>query len=45
LPAAYLVAALALMIDLLLVKPGYTWPGLLIALSGLPVYAYMRRHN
>jgi len=45
LPAAYIVAALALMLDLLLVKPGYTWPGLLIALSGLPVYAYIRRRN
>ncbi len=45
LPAAYIVAALALMLDLLLVKPGYSWPGLLIALSGLPVYAYIRRRN
>jgi hypothetical protein len=26
------------MIDLLIVKPRYTWPGLLIVASGLPVY-------
>jgi basic amino acid/polyamine antiporter, APA family len=38
LPAAYLLAGAGLMTDLLLVKPRYTWPGLLIALSGIPVY-------
>ena len=37
-PAAYIAAAIALMADLLLVRPRYTWPGLLIALSALPVY-------
>jgi APA family basic amino acid/polyamine antiporter len=37
-PLAYIVSALALMGDLLYVKPAYTWPGLLIALSGLPIY-------
>jgi APA family basic amino acid/polyamine antiporter len=44
-PASYIVAALALMIDLLIFKPGYTWPGLLIALSGVPVYGYMKRRK
>ncbi|HZO80607.1 MAG TPA: amino acid permease [Candidatus Binataceae bacterium] len=43
LPAAYIVATLLLMGDLLVVKPRYTWPGLLIALSGLPVYMLRRR--
>jgi APA family basic amino acid/polyamine antiporter len=43
LPAAYIVAALALMADLLVVKPRYTCPGLLIALSGVPIYAMRRR--
>ena len=42
-PAAYIVAAVALMADLLMVKPRYTWPGLLIVLSGAPVYAMMSR--
>jgi APA family basic amino acid/polyamine antiporter len=37
-PAAYIAAAIALMADLLVVRPRYTWPGLLIALSALPVY-------
>jgi len=44
-PAAYIVAALALMVDLLLVKPAYTWPGLLIALSGVPVYLWRVRQR
>ncbi len=44
-PAAYIVAALALMVDLLLVKPAYTWPGLLIALSGVPVYLWRVRRR
>lgn len=43
LPAAYIVATLVLMADLLAVKPRYTWPGLLIALSGVPVYMLRRR--
>jgi len=33
----------ALMADLLVVKPRYTWGGLLIVLSGVPVYWYLRR--
>jgi APA family basic amino acid/polyamine antiporter len=37
-PALYVVAASALMIDLLIMKPRFTWPGLLIALSGVPIY-------
>jgi basic amino acid/polyamine antiporter, APA family len=37
-PALYIVAAVALMLDLLVMKPHYTWPGLLIALSGIPLY-------
>jgi APA family basic amino acid/polyamine antiporter len=41
-PAAYIVAAAAVMLDLLVMKPHYTWPGLLIALSGIPVYIWMR---
>ena len=37
-PAIYVVAASALMVDLLILKPRFTWPGLLIALSGVPIY-------
>jgi APA family basic amino acid/polyamine antiporter len=45
LAAGYIVAALAIMIDLLIVKPRYTWPGLLIVASGLPVYAAWRSYG
>src|SRR5262249_52574434 len=37
-PAAYIGLAALIMIDLLVVKPRYTWPGLLIVLSGVPVF-------
>jgi APA family basic amino acid/polyamine antiporter len=42
-PALYIVAATALMADLLIMKPAHTWPGLLIALSGAPIYWYLQR--
>jgi APA family basic amino acid/polyamine antiporter len=44
-PAAYIVAALALMIDLLIVKPRFTWPGLLIVMAGLPVFIVQERRS
>jgi hypothetical protein len=31
------------MIDLLIMKPAYTWPGVLIVLAGVPVYALFAR--
>jgi hypothetical protein len=34
-----------LMIDLLIVKPRYTTAGLLIVLSGVPVYAWRMRNR
>jgi len=37
-PAAYIVLAALIMIDLLIMKPRYTWPGLLIVASGIPVF-------
>jgi APA family basic amino acid/polyamine antiporter len=42
-PALCIIAATALMADLLIMKPAYTWPGLLIALSGAPVYWLLQR--
>jgi len=39
----YIVVAAAIMLDLLIVKPRFTWPGLLIVASGVPVYAFWRR--
>ena len=44
-PALYIVAAAALMVDLLIEKPLYTWPGLLIVLAGIPVYFISRRRQ
>jgi len=41
-PAAYVVLCAVIMIDLLIVKPVYTWPGLIIVLTGIPVYFLWR---
>jgi APA family basic amino acid/polyamine antiporter len=43
LPAVYMAAAGLIEILLLLYKPNYTWPGLIIVLLGLPVYFVWRR--
>jgi APA family basic amino acid/polyamine antiporter len=40
---AYLVLAATISVLLLLYKPNYTWPGLLLVLSGIPVYLWRRR--
>lgn len=42
LPALYMMLCLLLMIDLLIVRPEFTWPGLIIVLTGIPVYAVWR---
>jgi APA family basic amino acid/polyamine antiporter len=41
-PAMYVFLCAVIMFDLLIVKPLYTWPGLLIVLSGFPVYFLWR---
>lgn len=38
LPALYIIIALYIDVVLLLYKPQYTWPGLIIVLLGVPVY-------
>jgi APA family basic amino acid/polyamine antiporter len=43
LPALYLVSVGVLMVILLFEKPLYTWPGLLIVATGIPVYLLWRR--
>jgi len=45
LPAAYMAAAGLIEILLLLYKPNYTWPGLIIVVLGLPVYFVWRRKS
>jgi len=43
LPAAYMAAAGLIEVLLLIYKPNYTWPGLIIVLLGLPVYFIWRK--
>jgi APA family basic amino acid/polyamine antiporter len=43
LPAMYLLLAAIIEVQLLRYKPQYTWPGLLIILTGVPVYWVWRR--
>ena len=45
LPGLYVLIASAIMLNLLFVKPAYTWPGLLIVFSGAPVYFFWRRQG
>ena len=42
-PALYVVAATVIMLVLLIYKTQTTWPGLVIALTGIPVYFIWRR--
>ena len=41
-PAVYVILCALIMLDLLIVRPVYTWPGLAIVLSGIPVYFLWR---
>jgi basic amino acid/polyamine antiporter, APA family len=43
LPATYVLLCTLVMLDLLVVKPLFTWPGLAIVMSGIPVYLLWRR--
>src|SRR5439155_24467905 len=43
LPALYVVLCALIMLDLLIVKPEYTWPGLIIVCTGIPVFFLWRR--
>ena len=43
LPAIYVVLCTLIMLDLLVVEPTYTWPGLIIVLTGVPAYFLWRR--
>ena len=45
LPALYILAAAAISIDLLIFKPRYTWPGVIIVLLGIPVYYLWRQRQ
>ncbi len=46
LPALYIVLALAICAALLIYRPLYTWPGLIIVLIGIPLYyIFLQRHK
>jgi APA family basic amino acid/polyamine antiporter len=45
LPAVYIGIAGLIEILLLLYKPNYTWPGLIIVLLGIPVFFLWRARN
>ncbi|MFA5973466.1 MAG: amino acid permease [Lentimicrobiaceae bacterium] len=42
-PLLYMAAASLIMFVLLIYKPAYTWPGLIIVISGVPVYYIWQR--
>jgi APA family basic amino acid/polyamine antiporter len=44
-PALYILTTLTLMVILLIHKPGYTFPGLIIVLIGIPVYYLWKKWN
>ncbi len=45
LPALYIAAAGLIEILLLLYKPSYTWPGLILVLLGVPIYLLRRKRG
>jgi APA family basic amino acid/polyamine antiporter len=42
-PALYIVAAATILVVLLIYRPATTWPGFVIVLLGIPVFAWLRR--
>ncbi len=44
-PALYIVTTLAIMVILLIYKPNYTFPGLIIVLLGIPVFFLWKKFN
>jgi basic amino acid/polyamine antiporter, APA family len=44
-PATYMIVATAMMVDLLVMKPRFSWPGVIIVLSGVPIYLVTRRRS
>jgi APA family basic amino acid/polyamine antiporter len=44
-PAIYVLLTGAVMVNLLFMKPLYTWPGLLIVVIGIPVYFVWKRYG
>lgn len=45
LPALYMLMGISFCILLIIYKPQFTWPGLIIVLTGIPIYLLMNRGN
>jgi len=45
LPIIYIFMGLSFCILLIIFKPAFTWPGLLITLLGIPIYFFIRKRN
>jgi len=44
-PLLYILMAAFICVVLLIYKPTYTWPGLIIVLIGIPVYYFLQKRN
>jgi APA family basic amino acid/polyamine antiporter len=45
LPAIYIIMGIAFCILLIIYKPNFTWPGLIIVLIGIPIYYLTQRYS
>jgi APA family basic amino acid/polyamine antiporter len=45
LPAIYMIMGIAFCILLIIYKPNFTWPGLIIVLIGIPIYYLTQRYS
>jgi APA family basic amino acid/polyamine antiporter len=45
LPAVYIILGFAFCLLLIIYKPGFTWPGLVIVLTGVPVYYLTKKRK
>ncbi|MDB5124377.1 MAG: Serine/threonine exchanger SteT [Mucilaginibacter sp.] len=45
LPAIYMIMGIAFCILLIIYKPNFTWPGLIIVLIGIPIYYITQRYS
>lgn len=45
LPALYILLGISFCVLLILFKPGYTWPGLIIVLMGIPIYYLIQKRT
>ena len=44
-PALYILGCCAILGGLLVYRPSYTWPGLVLVLLGLPLYALVEKNK